>query len=127
MSSGAPVDDAVVEILLHVYDNGNIQTELGNIQTELYRHECLVNKRSLFHDPVKGCRFVNFKGISKSVSIRKDNKTLSLKVNHDIIGALLAYSTKSGKVIDLEKALMYPLSPIPLRISNGDGTRHLAK
>ena len=28
LSSGAPVDDAVVEILLHVYDNGNIQAEL---------------------------------------------------------------------------------------------------
>ena len=25
LSSGTPVDDAVAEILLHVYDNGNIQ------------------------------------------------------------------------------------------------------
>ena len=42
-----------------------------------------------------------------TVSIRKDNKTLSLKVNRNIIGALLTYSAKSEKVIDLEKALMY--------------------
>ena len=28
VSSGAPVDDAVAEILMHVYDNGNIQAEL---------------------------------------------------------------------------------------------------
>ena len=26
LRSGAPVDDVVTEILLHVYDNGNIQT-----------------------------------------------------------------------------------------------------
>ena len=48
----APVDDAVAEILLHVYDNGNIQAEIS-------RKERLVNKMSLFHDPVKPCRFVN--------------------------------------------------------------------
>ena len=59
------------------------------------------------------------KETSKSVSIRKYNKTLPLKVNRNIIGALLTYSAKSGKVIDLEKALMYPLSPIPLNILNG--------
>ena len=118
LSSGAPVDDAIADILLHVYDN-------GNIQAELFRKECLVNKTSLFHDPVKRCRFVNFKETTKSISIRKDNKTLSLKVNRNIIGALLTYSAKSGKVIDLEKAPMYSLSPIPLSISNGDGTRRV--
>ena len=85
----------------------------------------MVDKTSLFHDPVKRYRFVNFKETSKSVSIRKDNKTLSLKVNRNIIGALLTYSAKSGKVIDLEKALMYSLLPIPLSISNVDGTRRV--
>ena len=54
----------------------------------------------------------------KSAGTRKDNKTL--KVNHNFVGALLTYSAKSGKVIDLEKALMYPLSPIPLNILNGE-------
>ena len=53
----------------------------------------------------------------KSACTRKDNKTL--KVNHNFIGAFLTYSAKSGKMIDLEKALMYPLSPIPLNILNG--------
>ena len=53
----------------------------------------------------------------KSAGTRKDNKTL--KVNHNFVGALLTYSAKSGKVIDLEKALMYPLSPIPLNTLNG--------
>ena len=70
---------------------------------------------------MKRSRFVNFKETSKSVSIRKDNKTL--KVNPNITGALWANSAKSGKVIDTEKVLMNPLSQIPLNISNGDRTR----
>ena len=118
LSSGAPVHDAVAEILQHVYDN-------GNTQAELFRKEGLVNTTSLFHDPVKRFRFVNFKETSKFVSIRKDNKTMSLKVNANIIGAVLKYSAKSGKVIALEKAIMYPLSPILLKISNRDGTRRV--
>ena len=52
----------------------------------------------------------------KSAGTRKDK---TLKVNHNFVGALLTYSAKSGKVIDLDKALMYPLSPIPLNILNG--------
>ena len=40
-----------------------------------------------------------------------------------MIGALLTYSAKSGKVIDFEKALMNPLSPISLSISKRDRTR----
>ena len=116
-TSGVPVADAVAEILLHVYN--------GNIHAELFRKKRLVNKTLLFHDLVKRCRFVNFKETSKSVSIRKDYKTLSLKVNRNIIGVLLTYFAKSGKVIDLEKALMYPLAPIPLSITNRDGTRRV--
>ena len=64
LSSGAPLDDAVAETLLHVYDD-------GNIQVELFRKERLVNKTSLFHNPVKRCRFVNFKETTKSISIKK--------------------------------------------------------
>ena len=114
LSSGAPVDDAIVEIL--VFHN-------GNIQAELFQKESFVTKTSLFFDPVKHCRFANFKVTSKSASLRKDNK--SFKVNHSIMGALLAYSVKSGKVIDLEKALVYFLSQITLSILNGDGTCHV--
>ena len=115
LTSGAPVDNAAAVILLHVYDNGNTQAELFWIAH-------LVNMTSLFHNPVKQCWFVNFKDTSKFVFIRKDNKTLSVKANPNIIEALLIYSTKSGKFIGIKKVLMSPLSPILLNISNGDGT-----
>lgn len=41
LSSVAPRDDAVAEILLHVYYN-------GNIQAELFQKERLVNKSPWF-------------------------------------------------------------------------------
>ena len=96
LSSGAPVDNTVAVILLHVYDNGYTQAEIFWI-------EGLVNMTSLFHNTVKWCRFVNFKDTSKFVSIRKDNKTLSLKANPNIIEALFIYSAKSGKFIGIKK------------------------
>ena len=49
----------------------NLSSDNWNIQAELFRIERLVNMVSLFHDPVKQCRFVNFKETSKSVSMRK--------------------------------------------------------
>ena len=48
---------------------------------------------------------------------------MPLKANRNIIAALLTYSAQSGTVIDIEKALIYPLSPIALNISNGNETR----
>ena len=48
---------------------------------------------------------------------------MTLQVNRNIIGALLSYSTKSGRAIDIERALKFPLSVVPLSIANGDGSR----
>ena len=40
----------------------------------------------------------------------------------EIFGALL-YSAKSGRAIDFDRALIFPLSPVHLSIANGDGNR----
>ena len=48
---------------------------------------------------------------------------MTLQVNRNIIGALLSYSAKSGRAIDFERALKFPLSALPLNIANGDGSR----
>ena len=36
---------------------------------------------------------------------------------------MISYSLKTGKNIEFEKALQFPLSPIPLSICHADGTR----
>ena len=51
-----------------------------------------------------------FKDTLKSVAIRRDNQSITLQVNRNIIGALLSYSVKSGRATDLSNV-------------NGDGSR----
>ena len=45
-----------------------------------------------------------------------------MEVNRDILGKLLSISMRKGRVVDFVKALEYPLSTVPLNISNADGT-----
>ena len=64
-----------------------------------------------------------FKDTLKSAVVKKANQSMTLQVNRNIIGALLSYSAKSGRAIDFERALKFPLSAVPLNIANGDGSR----
>lgn len=45
-----------------------------------------------------------------------------IEVDHDILTKTLAISSKKRKAIDFGMALQYPLSPIPLRLCNGNKT-----
>ena len=56
----------------------------------------------------------------KSINIRNGNIMKSVDVNRDTLGSLLSFSIKTGKAIDIEKALELPLSPITLSIGNTD-------
>ena len=76
-----------------------------------------------FHELIKRTSIAIFKDILKSAVVRKDNQSMTLQVNRNIIGALLSYSTKSGRAIDIERALKFPLSVVRLSIANGDGSR----
>ena len=51
------------------------------------------------------------------------NKTKTLEVNRNILGCLVAFSAKTGKAVDYQKALTYPLCPIPLSLAHPDGNR----
>ena len=63
-----------------------------------------------------------FKDTLKSAVVKKANQSMTLQVNRNIIGALLSYSAKSGRAIDFERDLKFPLSAVPLSIANGDGS-----
>ena len=53
----------------------------------------------------------------------KNQKERTIEVNRDILGWLVRLSLSSGKAVDFELALQYPLSPIPLSIATPDGER----
>ena len=48
---------------------------------------------------------------------------MTVAVNRDILGLLVRLSLSSGQAVDFEKALQYPLSPIPLSLATPDGER----
>ena len=58
-----------------------------------------------------------------SKSISKNGKIMTIEVNRNIIGKLLALSAKTGKYKDFEAALTFPLTPTPISLANRDGSR----
>ena len=46
-----------------------------------------------------------------------------MEVNRNILGALNSFCLKTGVAVDYEKALQYPLSPVPLSICYADGRK----
>ena len=54
--------------------------------------------------------------------LKKDNTVKTIEANRNILGTLLACSFKLQKIIDFEKALCFPLSPVPLSLANPDGS-----
>ena len=50
-------------------------------------------------------------------------KTKDVAVQRDILGLLMAVSSKEGAVVDLDKALSYALSTVPLALATSDGIR----
>ena len=95
----------------------------GERLSKRFQNERLLTNNTQFHKKLSRNTYTTFN--SKDVKIKPSEKTStrSLEVNRNVLGTLLGYSIKSGKKVDFEKALKYPLSPIPLSIANGDGTK----
>ena len=53
----------------------------------------------------------------------KNGKVVEVSVQRDILGLLLAKSQQLNAPIDMEKALKFPLSPVPLALAHADGER----
>ena len=56
----------------------------------------------------------------KAVTICKNKQTRTIAVNRDVLGTLLPFLVKNGKIVDFEKALQ---SPIPLSLCNAGGAK----
>ena len=51
----------------------------------------------------------------------------TVNVNKNILGKLISHSVKTENKTDFNEALKYPLSPVPLRLCNADGTKRSCK
>ena len=116
VSSGVPLPNDIADELLSI-------SKVGANRYEQFKNERLVEPQAKgFHEPISRCKIKGFKHNKVKVSIAKNNVIKSLEVNRDILAKILSISVQSGKPIDFEKALQYPLSPLPLSLCNGDGT-----
>ena len=79
------------------------------------------------HEPITRSKLLLLKNACKKFEVIKNNKHQLVEINRNILGKLLAYSVKSGRAIDFQTALQYPLSPVPLAFANPDGTGRVTK
>ena len=115
LSSCIPVQHNEGEIL-DIYKS-------GKVMSHKFMEERIHSSIKSFHDPITRNKVPLFQNLSKSIKIRKNTASKVIEVNRNIIGKLLSLSVKAHQPIDFEKALEYPLSPVPLSISNPDSSR----
>ena len=77
-----------------------------------------------FWDPIKKQEWNDFFASNKKTKVTsKNGKVAEVAVQRDILGLLLAKSQMLNAPIDMEKALEFPLSPVPLALAHADGER----
>ena len=76
-----------------------------------------------FHDPIPKCNVKLFKNLTKKITVAKGKQTHVAEVNRNILAKLTSLSARTGKVVNFEDALKYPLSSVPLSISFPDGSK----
>ena len=69
----------------------------------------------------------SFDSISKTTKLKKGDKSRLVYVNKNNLGCLVSFSAKHKKTVDINKALQYPLSPVPLSIATSDRSRRGTK
>ena len=115
--SGRPVSNVIADSLLHIDSSGS--TSLHSFEQRLHTDTPIP-----FFDPIKRKKQPTFKSDEIKIKLRKkgDSKT-AIEIERNILGMLLAESNKNNFVIDINKALCYPLSPVSAPLSTEDGCR----
>ena len=117
LSSGVPVETDFADEILETQNKG-IKLA-GMFATE----RLTANGSKKFHDTLPRNKIKSFKDMSKTLVVKKNKKEMTVAVNRDILGFLVKLPLSSGQAVDFEKALQYPLSPIPLSLATPDGER----
>ena len=112
LSSGLPLDVAVTDQLLSLQQH-------GKKQHKKFVNSRLTGKTEKFHDPIKRNSIGLFNSLKKKITLKSKK---SVEVNRDILAKLLSISMKKCRVIDFDKALTCPLSPVPLSLCNADSS-----
>ena len=64
-----------------------------------------------------------FSHTGKKVEVVINGKAKTIEANGNVISRLLALSSKLNRKIDMQAALKFPLSAVPLSLAHPDGSR----
>ena len=120
LSSGLPLDSQIATGILGI-------KETLEEQYHTFIDNRIKTTEVKIHEPITRNKLLLFKTACKKVEVIKNNKHQLVEINRNILANLLAYSAKSGRAIDFQMALQYPLSSVPLAFANPDGTRRVTK
>lgn len=98
--------------LLSVMKTGN------NLRTQFIKECEYDNDR--FNRPIKRQVMHNFEKEGKKVTCKKGNKVQELELTSGLFGRLCCIAME--KKIDIDKLLMYSLTPVPLSLAHVDGS-----
>ena len=112
--SGRPLPENITNSLLSVMTVG---PELYS----LFKNRLTAGSKLKFFDTIPRKKLLTFK--DSILKVQVTTKDQAVKVERDILGILLAESTKNGRPVDIDHALQYPLSPVPPSLCTADGGR----
>ena len=114
LASGCPLPDDISKGLLSIHEDGK------SIQDKF--NKCLNAESSepeLFFGPVKRVKWKGFTNAIKKVKVTAGGKSKEITAQRDILGKSQQYDA----AINIDKALSFPLSPVPLAMATCDGMR----
>ena len=117
LSSGISVPDDIADKILSVIENGKAAFN----EFEATRLQSTGNVP--LHETIKRQKYASFSVTSNKVTVTKCGKQKTIESNRDVLGRLLATSTKHSLPIDFEKAFAYQLTAVPLSLAHPDGSR----
>ena len=119
IASGCPTSEETANCLLGLGQRGT--TLYAEFNSRLEKDPaCKEN----FWTPLTQQVWKDFSTNNKKVKVKgSTGKTMEMKVQRDVLGFLLAKSQEYESGIDIDEALKYPLSPVPLAIAHADGEK----
>ena len=118
LASGSYLPDDVAESLLSVQERGTLSRD-----TFFERLNSESANETLYFSPIKRVEWKSFTDVSKKLKISAKGKSKEITVQRDILSILVAKPQQHNAAININKALCYPLAPVPLSMATCDGIR----
>ena len=118
LASGSYLPDDVAESLLSVQERGTLSRD-----TFFERLNSESANETLYFSPIKRVEWKSFTDVSKKLKISAKGKSKEITVQRDILSILAAKPQQHNAAININKALCYPLAPVPLSMATCDGIR----